>query len=560
MRSTSQLEDHAMTRTPSPCLSLIAVVLLSCTDQPPPEMPPPAPAATPLAVALASIGTPAALAGLQGLALEGAGTTAAWDEGTDPSEALVPSPSSEFTVAASLDLAGDRMRLAYRRKYLLVRPGTAATFTETIAGPSGWVSGDDRVTGDGGAAYLARLSAARVASTRRQQVLANPHLLLRRLTDAAVTDGGTVDLAGHRHRRLVVKDPDKGADLELLVDVASGRLSALSTTESDPLRGDVAVRASYEQWEATGALYLPRRVSIAVDGLPVWVESRTSFFVNPAFPGDLFTFPGPDPPVVDPADALRGGKNGQSTQRFVAMGVGSSNEFPHDTVKAVELAPGVHHLIGSTHHSLVIDQGETVVVVDAPDDAARARSILAWIDRSLAGKRVSHVVITHHHVDRSAGARTFVAQGAALVVGEESQALWTRVLAAPRTVDPDDLTRKPVTPQGTAVKRGTPLGLGNVSVHHLVSQHAADMLLVRVATTPPVVFVSDLYVPSATGILPRSSYVVWGKELDDGLGALKVEDATVLVSGEGNVDAAGNPFKVTVAMFRAQLAAAMAAP
>jgi glyoxylase-like metal-dependent hydrolase (beta-lactamase superfamily II) len=469
-------------------------------------------------------------------------------------------------VAASLDVDGDRMRLAYQRKYLLIRPGTQATFIETIAGLSGAVAGDDRVTADAGASHVARLSSARVASTRRQQLLVNPHLLLRRLAEADVSDAGDVDLAGHPQRRLLVKDPDKVGDLELLVDRASGRLSTLSTRQSDPLRGDVTVRASYEQWEPAGALYLPRRVTLSVDGLPVRVEARTTVFVNPAFAPDLFAFPTAEPPVVDPADAARGGKSAQSYQRFVAMGVGSSNEFPHDTVKGVELVPasGVYHLIGASHHALLVDQGKTVVVVDAPDDAGRARAILAWIDKSLPGgladNPVSHLVVSHHHVEHSAGARTFVARGATLVVGEGSEPLWTRVLAAPRTVDPDDLSLQPVTPQGTAVKRGTPLTLGNVTVHHVASQHAADMLVVQVATTPPIVFVSDLYLPSTTGILPRSTFVASGKELDGALAALNIDAAALLVGAEGNVDPAGGHFTVTLATFRAQLAAALAAP
>src|SRR4051812_10880426 len=149
---------RAMTRTPTSCTLLTAFLLLACTDKPPPEVPPPPPAASPLGLAVASVGTAAALAGLRGLALEAAGTTSAWDEGTDPSEALIPSTSSEVMVAASLDVDGDRMRLAYQRKYLLIRPGTQATFTETIAGLSGYVAGDDRVTGDAGASHVARLS------------------------------------------------------------------------------------------------------------------------------------------------------------------------------------------------------------------------------------------------------------------------------------------------------------------------------------------------------------------------------------------------------------------
>jgi glyoxylase-like metal-dependent hydrolase (beta-lactamase superfamily II) len=566
-----------------PLVTTCVVALAGCTDNPPADVTPP-PSATPLGQAIASVGDPTAVAGLQGLAIDATGTTSSYDEGVDPAETVVPFSSSDFKVATSIDVMGNRLRLVYDRTYQLIRPGTMAHFVEVADDKNGFVVGDDRVTG-GVAGYVAPMASARVASTRRQQLLLNPHLLLRGLAETDVTAAGTADLGGRPQRRLVIKDPDRMRapdsmgmpapmadlipvrDIELLVDQASGRLSALTTRENDHLRGDVNVRVVYDQWQASGTLFFPRRVSIEVDGRQVRVEERTAVLVNPAFAGDLFSLPPATSPAVDETELVRGARNAQSYQRFVAMGVGSSTEVTHNTVKALEIGTGtgIYHLTGSSHHSLLIDQGQTVVLVDAPNDAGRSKAILDWIDKTLPGglaeNRVSHVILTHHHVDHTAGLRTFIAQGAVAVIGEESRALWNKVLASSRTIEPDDLVGKTITPNLMTVKMGESVTLGNVVAYHIASSHAADVLAIRVTSqgSPPVLFVTDIYIPSATSILPKSNFVKWSKELDDALTALKInDDGMVILGGHGNVDSMGNHFNVSYGMFKSQLGAAMA--
>jgi glyoxylase-like metal-dependent hydrolase (beta-lactamase superfamily II) len=545
-------------------LSTAALVLLACSDHPPAEVMP-VPVVTLLGQAIASVGDATALAGLKGLSVDASGTSSSYDEGLDPGPGVIPVASSEFKVATSIDIDNERLRLAQDRTYLLLRPGTAAKFNEILAGNVGYVVGDDRVTGGPGG-YLARLSAARAASTRRQQAMLDPHLLIRRLMEADVTDGGMVNLNGRAQHRLTVQDPDKISPIDLLVDAASGRLSALVARESDPLRGDVAVRVLYDRWEPSGGLFFSHHLSIDVEGQPVRVEDRSAIIVNPSFASDLFALPGPETPVPDPLDAERGQRSAQSYQRFVAMGVGAANEFPHDTVAGVEIGAGsgVYHLVGATHHSLlVVAPGKTVVLVDAPNDAGRSKAILAWIERTLPGglpaNRLSHVILTHHHADHSSGLRTFVARGATPVVGEESRALWAKVLLAPRTIDPDEQSGKTASPALTTVKPGESLSLGNVTAYHIASTHAADMLVVRVTSpgNPPVLFVTDIYNPSTAGILPKSTFVAWARELDEALVGLGLDDpATVILGGHGNVDETGNHFTVSYSTFKAQLGAA----
>lgn len=518
--------------------------------------------------AIAALGSESAFAGLRTLTVEASGSSTAYDEGPEPGG--VPfTASSDFKSTASFDLASTgRWKITYERAYKLIRPGTMAKYDEIIVDKIGTIVGDERVTG-GTPNFVGKMSSARLGSIKRHQAFLHPHLLVKRLAAADVTDAGSGSASGKTLRRLLVRDPDQVSEIELGIDEATGRIASATTKESDPLRGDVLLRFAYDGWEASGALFFPRKVTVELDGTPVRIEERTGFMVNPTLADALFAFPSMDNAAHDPKEEVKGHKNAMSFQRYANMGVGASQDFPKGNVVGQEIGAagsGIWHLVGASHHSLLVDQGKTVVLVDAPNDAARSKALLDWIDAKLPGglaeNQVSHVILTHHHVDHSAGLRTFVARGAAAVVAQPALTLWQKLLATPRTIDPDELSAKPVAaPNLIAVKAGEPFSLGTVNAHHVMNRHSNDTLVIHVAPAgaAPVLFVTDIYLPSLTAILPKSNFVVWSKDLDDALVALGLAVPTLqIVGGHGNVDAMGKHFVVTYPMFKAQLTTAMA--
>lgn len=85
-----------------------------------------------------------------------------------------------------------------------------------------------------------------------------------------------------------------------------------------------------------------------------------------------------------------------------------------------------------------------LILFEAPLAESRCNALLAWIGDAFPGAKVSHVVVSHIHVDHAACARTMVAQGATLFVGEGAEGLLPEVLAAASTVEPDALQASPV--------------------------------------------------------------------------------------------------------------------
>src|SRR5262249_28057456 len=150
---------------------------------------------------------------------------------------------------------------------------------------------------------------------------------------------------------------------------------------------------------------------------------RSNIQVNGALDEALFAIPdGPVPEFVE-GHADFGLRHDQSFQRYAGLGLNSFVDPIHDTVVGVQVGPGIYHLVWTGHHSLLVDQGKSSVLVEAPLDEARSKALLAWIDANLPGglaaHAISNVIMTHHHADHSAGLRTFVARGAAIVVGRE---------------------------------------------------------------------------------------------------------------------------------------------
>jgi glyoxylase-like metal-dependent hydrolase (beta-lactamase superfamily II) len=143
-------------------------------------------------------------------------------------------------------------------------------------------------------------------------------------------------------------------------------------------------------------------------------------------------------------------------------------------------------------------------VVEAPLYAARSEALLAWIGARFPGKSVTHVIATHFHSDHSAGLRTFVAAGAAVIAGDAALARYPRIFAARRTIEPDrqSAMRRQPTLLGVSPSEvvSLPSGSQSVYVYPVATMHSADMV---VAVVAGVLFVSDIYNPGVSGRLPE---------------------------------------------------------
>ena len=96
-------------------------------------------------------------------------------------------------------------------------------------------------------------------------------------------------------------------------------------------------------------------------------------------------------------------------------------EMAFEYGRAEAVAPGVRRIVCNnpspfTFHgtnSYVVGEGEVAVIDPGPDDADHVEALT----RAVAGETVSHVIVTHTHIDHSPAARAFARAVGAPVVG-----------------------------------------------------------------------------------------------------------------------------------------------
>jgi glyoxylase-like metal-dependent hydrolase (beta-lactamase superfamily II) len=265
--------------------------------------------------------------------------------------------------------------------------------------------------------------------------------------------------------------------VSLYFDPMSGLLTVSEVVTDDPILGDRRTVTWYTRWQDAGAVKLPRQVDVEVNGRLQLHSTIQSATVNA--PVDDTTFAIPDS-ITARAQPLPSGP-------------------PPVVVQLVELAPGIWRAEGGSHHSLVVEQPNQLVVVEAPLNSARSRAVLDTLRSRFPSKRVGVVVSTHHHWDHSGGIREYLASGIPVVAHARNAAFVRRIGAARKTVAPDALTRRPRQVAVRTVSDSLTVGDGDgrLVLYNLPSAHA-EGILAAYHPSSRLLFTSDVLSPGAT--------------------------------------------------------------
>jgi glyoxylase-like metal-dependent hydrolase (beta-lactamase superfamily II) len=94
---------------------------------------------------------------------------------------------------------------------------------------------------------------------------------------------------------------------------------------------------------------------------------------------------------------------------------------------------------GGTHNSLVIEMADHLVIFEPPLFEGRSEGVIAAAKKSVPGKPIRHIVLSHFHDDHMGGVRTYAAEGAIVVVHSSAGDYIREVLDQRRTLEPDRL-------------------------------------------------------------------------------------------------------------------------
>ena len=113
-------------------------------------------------------------------------------------------------------------------------------------------------------------------------------------------------------------------------------------------------------------------------------------------------------------------------------------------VESQRLADGVWLLAGGSHHSVAVEFGDHVAVIEAPLNEARSLAVIDEVYRLIPDKPIRFIVPTHHHWDHLGGLRAYVHEGATVITHESNKPYFQEVLRAGLwTLEPDRYSLHP---------------------------------------------------------------------------------------------------------------------
>jgi glyoxylase-like metal-dependent hydrolase (beta-lactamase superfamily II) len=453
---------------------------------------------TPMGALAEALGGQGDVAALEGLQLEGTGTRYIPHEGFAPEDE--PTEANTFTRTVWIDLEQDRLRVDTARQIEFLFPGPQS-YTDVVQGNLG--ASTQPFFGN----PLGALSSDKVASIRRQEMLLTPQFLLRQIDADDLTMESDVTMEGETYN--VYAWSGGPTPLMFYVNADSNELAMIQTMELDFYKRDVMVQVMFSDWQSSGNIKFPRSRRVIRDGLELFSEQLSTVTVNPEVDAGAFDFPAGVTPQFNEALYQRGLLSHQWYFLLDSLGLPFTGIDRAITPRAI--ATGVWQLQGGSHHSFLVEQADGLVLVDAPLYDDRGAALANYIDEQIPGKSIKYVVASHFHEDHVSGIRDVLGRNpeAELVVFESSQAAWREILNAPSTLKPDALAMNPrnVTIR-TVGADGAELADADhpLSLFHIRTDHAADMLMVQERTSNTV-FVVDIYSPGNAAQLGAGDFL-----------------------------------------------------
>ena len=416
--------------------------------------------------ALRAMGGEAAIRAATSLTLEGTGRNYNFGQAMSPSAPLPRFDVSELR--RSTDLT------AVRHRHEVTR---TATFTTAVTTPQKVGFGLD-----GDIAYAiapngtATRNPATVVPGRRQEHFHHPLVLVR----AALEPGAEIQSAGTRAGYHVVRIKLSPADsFQLWLDRRTHLPARIRSMRYDVNLGDIVYETTVSNWAATGGLQLPTRLSSSLGGF-----------------------------VVAEYEGIRSTVGNEPIDLAAPEGARGPAPSPAVNVTSEELAPGVWYLAGGTHHSVLVEFDQYLMLIEIPLNDARTLAVIAKARELRPNKPVRYAVNTHHHHDHSGGVRAAVSEGLTVVTHSGNVAFVRDVARRRHTLQPDALSRAPKSPTVVPVgeKRVFQDRSRTVELYHLRgSPHTATMLVAYLPTERMLVE-ADVYTPPAPNAPPPPAF------------------------------------------------------
>jgi glyoxylase-like metal-dependent hydrolase (beta-lactamase superfamily II) len=414
-----------------------------------------------LADTAAALGGRDRLVGLKTLVLDGDG--AQWNVGQDMT---IDATGQTFAITGYrrvIDLESGRMRVQQTRtpNFLYFQGQAPQTLTVGIDGDVAYAVGANGTASRGGAA---------AARDRRTELYHHPLVLVR----AALQDKAMVaNVRTEDSEQLADVTPNGSATTFTVVsDMASHLPARIRSRAPHPNLGDVIVETRFSEYvDGPSGLKSPRRLAFFIDRFKS-AELRLT-------PGD-----GADSGDLAAPEAVR---------------AAAAPTPPAPSVAAEAVAPGVWFLAGQSHHSVLIEFADHLMLVEAPQSEARTRAVIAKARELVPAKPLTQLVSSHFHFDHSAGLRAAVAEGLTVITHRDNVAYYEEAAKRPFTIEPDALatSNRSASVEGVDDARVIEDKTRRVELYHISGNPHADTLLMVYLPKERVLIQADAFSPGS---------------------------------------------------------------
>lgn len=233
-----------------------------------------------------------------------------------------------------------------------------------------------------------------------------------RLHQAAQRSRATVTAKGNGH--VVTFTTPDGFRLTGVIN-AQNLIDRIDTALPNPVLGDMPVEVTFANYQTFGTAKFPTTIVQRYGGHPILELTVADVKPNGARALD------------------------------VPAGVAGAKPAPI-RVASSPLGSGLWHIAGASHHSVLAEFADYVVIVEAPQSDERSLAVIAEARKLVANKPIRYVVNTHQHFDHSGGLRAYAAQGATIVTAAIYKPYYERAYANPHTISPDLLAKSNAKP------------------------------------------------------------------------------------------------------------------
>jgi len=447
--------------------------------------------------AVAAEGGADALRGLKTLSVKG--DAKFWEPGQSFAAGGEPRFLGDATFTITWDIARGIARTDWDRDQKYPDPPIKLKYSEILMPALGFV------TDAKGSQPMSRI---RVAAQLRELERASPRLLLDALDDPNNVRAAGQEKLG-KATLPAVSFTAGGVTFVVLFDRATHLPAAIRTRDDDNINGDSNYDLVLADWKALGGAQLAQSLSYQVNGVEVARLNYRDVTANPAVAADVLAVPDSVKAAANPPATSNIPYQWVMRRLFLTRFLDSDSViFPTGGgLSLVELAPNVQHVEGGTANNLIMAMKDYLVIFDAPYGELQSRWTIDAAKAKYPGKPIKYLVLTHHHMDHTGGMRTYVAEGATVIVPAPDKAYFEKDVRAPRTIVPDDLQRKPRPATIVEVKDQMSLkdATEEIRLYNIPNPHVHGMIIGHVMKAN-VLYVTDLISPR--GPVARSEATV----------------------------------------------------